>query len=441
MDQLKLLKKVTEKLNVGHALLAPAMITARMCNQIPFTVSNIMNNPNNIENMTNVSLRNDGGKCAPCDVPFNENNWGRYQFISHILSHEHMESYIMNDAKNGPGDKFLSNLNHWNDENFNSLSSTLHIVLDESHPAYTDDKPTIVASVVQWLTSHEPLEYMGTHDHLFIYIPTHDIVLQLVDHYSSDGKALFEIFCVVTNEMDLRRPPFAKYQYIPLLTDAITTECMIRTALNVWSRPAQITTYGDSLVGSRNMLHKADVYEWSRWGNYAESMLRIFERLEGVRGDLGTVVHGSTTSPPIVQPIPPHLNICLTAGVDADCMFGNNRIGGILVQLTRPDPTKPRNERLDELMKQFKTQCTENFTDAISSYDAMRGFDFGKIRDYFSSNVFDITFTSFRFNADVPRLLEGTGGGFCGKIDYPYMYINSFTTTDRSFISYSTNWW
>jgi hypothetical protein len=163
--------------------------------------------------------------------------------------------------------------------------------------------------------------------------------------------------------------------------------------------------------------------------------------LEGLRENLGTVVYGSTTTPPITHPIPPHLNICLAAGIDTDCMFGNNRIGGILVHVVRPDPTKPRNERMEDLMEQFKTQCTENFTDAISSYDAMRGFDMGKVREYFSANVFDIAFTSFRFNADAPFILEGTRGGFCGKTDYPYMYINSFTTTDRSFISYSTNWW
>jgi hypothetical protein len=445
MDQLQLLKKVTEKLNLGHVMLAPAVFTARMCYQVPFLISSVSNNLSNmganIGNVSAVSLRTDGGKCAPCDVPFNENTWDRYQFVSLFFTREHMESYVMNPTKDGPGENFLSNLNHWNAEHFNSRSSMRHLVVDESHPAYKDGKLECVASIVRWITSHDTFHFMGTHDHLSVYIPNHNVLLQYVDHYCSDGKALFGIFCVATNE-HLRHPPIPKYQYIPLLTDAITTEAMIRTGINVWKRPSQITKYNlNNMVGSRNCLLKAETYEWSRWGNYAESILRIFERLEGVRSDLGIVVHGNVAAPAIVQPVPPHLNICLTAGIDTDCTFGNNRIGCILVQVVRPDPTKSREERLECLMEQFKTQCTENFTDAVSSYDAMRGFDTGMIRKYFSSNVFDIMFTSFRFNADVSCILEGSGGGFCGPVKYPYMYINSFTTTDRAFISYTTNWW
>lgn len=122
-------------------------------------------------------------------------------------------------------------------------------------------------------------------------------------------------------------------------------------------------------------------------------------------------------------------------------MFGNNRIGGLMVRAERPDPTKSRNDRLDDLMDQFETQCTANVADIISSYDFMRGFDTGKIRKYFSANMFDVTFTSFRFMADANHILKGGGGGFCGSLDSPYMYINSFVTTDRATVTYTTNWW
>ena len=83
-------------------------------------------------------------------------------------------------------------------------------------------------------------------------------------------------------------------------------------------------------------------------------------------------------------------NVCLAVGIDTSQLFGNNRTGGILVRVVRPDTTKPREDRLKDIAAQFRVQCAARFSDAISSYDFMRGFDVGKIREYFSNNIFDV---------------------------------------------------
>jgi hypothetical protein len=440
MNNLILFRKATEKLHIGHALLAPAVLAARMGHQIPFLVSAVLGGAD-ISDIVNPSLRLDGSKCAPCDIPFSGNNWHRYQVLTFAISAEFMTSYIMNTTKTAPGEQFISALQKWNTAHFNGKSSINHIVIDESHPAYDTESRHGTESVIRWITEHTPLEFMGTYDHLVIYIPACNNVLLFADHYSTDGSGLFGLMKAAMNEPDVPSPPFPKYQYIPLLTDTMTIESVMRNTYTLWKHPPQITTYGSELVTSSNELHKSEVPKWSRWATYGECILRIFERLEGVRSDLGVVKWGNMADPPIIQPIPQYLHICLSAGIETDCMFGNNRIGGLMVRAERPDPTKSRNDRLDDLMDQFETQCTANVADIISSYDFMRGFDTGKIRKYFSANMFDVTFTSFRFMADANHILKGGGGGFCGSLDSPYMYINSFVTTDRATVTYTTNWW
>jgi hypothetical protein len=425
--KLKLLKKATEKLNIGHIAIAPIVATARAIHQIPIVADNLLRS----RDTTRPTIRTKS-ICRPMDTAFNDDNWINYQCIGWWFT----ETYFKELMPEIPG-----RIKRWSAEHFQSPDTCMFVTIDTAHPVYTDDPTNQFAKIVEWLNTNPPSVFLGSHTHATVSVPDHNMFVGFLDHYSCDGSILFDYFLHV---LDIHHtqppPPLPKYQYIPLLTDAITAECAIRTSLNVWSRPVQITTHGTGLVGSRNILHKADAYEWSRWGNYAESVLRVFEKLEGVRGDLGTVLFGSTASPPITHPVPPHLNICLCAGIDTDCMFGNNRIGCILVQVTRPDPMKSRNERMDDLMEQFKTQCTENFTDAISSYDALRGFDVGKIREYFSANVFDIVFTSFRCT-ECPDGMTSGFGGFTGTYDSPMMYINSMTTKDQSHISYTTNWW
>jgi len=426
-SKFQLLKKATEKLNIGHMAITPIIATTRAINQLPIVADNLLQS----RDTTRPTIRTKS-VCRPMDTMFKDDNWFNYQCIGWELT----ELYF-----NEIEEEIPKRLQRWSAKHFQSPDTCSVITIDLTHHAYTNDPTTQFAKITQWLNTVPSSVFLCPHTHLTVLIPDHNMFIGFLDHYSCDGSILFDYFLHILDSHDTQPPPpLPKYQYIPLLTDAITAECVIRTALNVWSRPAQITTCGPELVGSRNILHKVDAYEWSRWGNYAECVLRVFERLEGTGDTLGTTLYGSITSPPITRRIPPHLNVCLVAGIDTDCMFGNNRIGCILVQVTRPDPTKSRNERLEELMEQFKTQCTDNFTDAISSYDALRGFDMGKIREYFSVNVFDIAFTSFRVTECPDEMVSGFGG-FMGTYDSPYMYINSMTTKDRSLISYTTNWW
>jgi hypothetical protein len=168
------------------------------------------------------------------------------------------------------------------------------VTVGPAHPMYADTPTAQYAKIVKWLSANPPSVFLGSHTHVTVLVPDHNMFIGFLDHYSCDGSILFDYFTYVLDAHDTQPPPpLPKYQYIPLLTDAITAECMIRTSLNVWSRSAQITSYGDSLVGSRNTLYKADAYEWSRWGNYAECVLRVFERLEGTRDDLGDVLFGT----------------------------------------------------------------------------------------------------------------------------------------------------
>lgn len=431
IDQLntniQLLQKATKKLNIGHIAIAPIVATARAAHQLPIIVDNLIQS----RDTTQPTLRNKS-MCRPMDATFKDNRWSSYQCIGWNFTNEYFEKI---------GAEIPGRINRWSAKHFQSADACMVITIDRAHPAYTSDSTTQYAEIIQWIKTTPPLIFLGTHTALTVLVPDHDMFIGVLDHYSCDGSILFDYFLYVLDVHDTQPPPpLPKYQYIPLLTDAITTEYCARNLINAWKRPAQITTHSSELVGSRHILRKADAYEWSRWGNYAECVLRIFERLEGTRENLGTAVHGTVASPPITQAAPPHFNICLSAGIDTDCMFGNNRIGCIIVQVTRPDPMKPRNERMDDLMKQFKTQCTENFTDAISSYDMMRGFDVENIREYFSSSVIDIVLTSFRVTECPDEMISGFGG-FFGTYDSHFMYINSMTAKDRSLISYTTNWW
>jgi hypothetical protein len=421
----ELLKKSTEKLHVGHILVAPLVSTARIVTQIPVLLESIIDG----RDTSIPTLRGSSMNPRPSDVVFERDDWGSYQCATINLNPEWFNEMLV------PNIEYRMDAwsNRWFGRSDTVKYTTFAGSLDQAR---------------QWLCGSAPSSILGDRSHIIIVIPKAYTILGMFDHYSCDGGPIFDMFKSIFDLPDVKSPPFPPYQYIPLLTDMVTTEFVCRVGLDSIVRPSLIRDFSpDRLTCTKSTIHKSDqpIDRWNRWGNYSECILRVFERFEGSRSDLGDPAFAGNTPntgsepPPVARNKPAYLRICLTAGIDTDCVYGNNRIGCIAVTIDRPTDTLSRLDRLNFIGDQFKSQCTANFCDAMSSYDLMRGFDMRFIRKFASSSIFDITFTSFRFDHDAPMMKSGFGG-FIGQVDHPYMYINSITTSDRSLLSYSTNW-
>ena len=156
--------------------------------------------------------------------------------------------------------------------------------------------------------------------------------------------------------------------------------------------------------------------KWNRWTTFAVSTLPIFESMPDID----------------------YLRIVLTVGFDTDRTFGNNRIGGIPVKISRPRQST-YNERIYDLMEQYKVQCINNYMCAHTSYDILRGYDTRHLRYAGIYKFVDIMFTSIHFKEEIKQLGSGVGGFAGAFADNEFLYINTVSHGNKQNSTYVTN--
>ena len=113
-----------------------------------------------------------------------------------------------------------------------------------------------------------------------------------------------------------------------------------------WKYPSQIQEVGDKVCVLSKVIKKHMDLEWNRWTVYAIGTLPIFDAMPDID----------------------YVNVALTVGFDADQTYGNNRIGTIVVNIQRPTQVT-FNDRIIDIMGQYKTQALENYAHAHATYD------------------------------------------------------------------------
>ena len=427
-DKMPLFTKSIERIRPIHGLLTIPFVAARMAHQIPIMISNTVSGIDT----SKPRLRNCDTISQACDIAFEDDNWFSFQCIMFTF-----DEFVFTHEV-GNIDVTRKRLETWNLENFGVADAN---IIEWANSA------TATQEIFAHINQNPPSKLASGKTHLCIIDKSTNKLIIFIDHYCCDGSILFDLFTKVLdggNAEPVKPPPFPTYKYYPLLTDTITAEMVTRLASDFLYKPSLIREYNDRLSCSSTILYKKDNMEsWGRWNNYGECILRIFERMEGNVDALGATFYTgeccNDRSNANQHPVD-YLRIALSAGIKTDCSFGNNRIGAILLCINRPNWELSRQERIDDIANQFKIQCTRDFIDAISSYDLLRGYDIGWLRNYLSANTVDVVLTSFKYNRDVPQLKSGFGG-FFGTYKKPYLYVNSITTNNRSLLSYTTNLW
>jgi hypothetical protein len=337
-------------------------------------------------------------KHLPTDIPFAKDAWMSFQFCE-IQFDSVIDFELLKQKCNLWARKHIkrdANVNTWNGS---------------------------ARSYVESITRQRPSEVISNTTHL-ITVCDNNTIVGFLDHYYNDGKALLDYLVhvfVAENEKDVI---FPKYQYIPILSDAVVIDWLGRRTLDMVRYPPQLTTVGPKTTLLKRQFSRSDAdyfdsTQWNRWSNYAVSTNPVFEATPSLR----------------------YLHIGLTIGFDTDCRFGNNRIGVIVVRIDRPSSQMTYYEKIQNLIEQFKSKATDSYVDAHTSYDFFRGFDTVELRKYGSTCV-DIIFTSFQLKLN--EKITYCMAGFVGSCpDEPFTYINTFTaigsdTTNVTMVSNTT---
>ena len=201
------------------------------------------------------------------------------------------------------------------------------------------------------------------------------------------------------------------------MSDAFAVECTTRHLYDCYINPPLITQYDKTRIFSLLTRPEESPY-WNRWFNYAVNVLPIFECTPGLE----------------------YARIALSVGIDTDSTYGNNRIGAIIVLITRPPKGWTYKTKLRFMMKQFEEKVSQNYKDCMTTYDVLRSYDASLIRKFVSANAVDIIFTSMYGPVEVNSFDIGFGAFIGNKYDYPYFYINSTTVKNICITGYTTNW-
>ena len=404
------------KLRLEHLVLSPFLIPFRMAHQLPILYDNTINGYDvNIP----ASKMETARTIKPSDVTFYEDKLKNYQYM--FAEYEKEEFLKISHG--------LSNrLRKWAVKHFK----------DKHRRAFKICYDYSSETVQKMIYSMPMSKLLNGYESIIFVCSENNRIIMLLDHYVCDGITLFNFINAQSN-LTTPTPPFPNYYYIPFISDALLIEYLLRNGMGYLKYPSQIQNFNrDFLTPSFKIVRREDIdCEWNRWNNYGECLLNIFEKFEGVENALGeSFINPCTNNQSIAHnAVPSHFNVFLTVGINTNTCFGNNRIGGIIVTVKRPDPHLDRTYRREDIAIQFKTQCTKHFTDAIVSYDMLRGFDTTIMRE-FGCNKIDIIFTSFK----MPYSHKKGFGGFIGTESAPFMYISSKTSDTESTISYSTNW-
>ena len=121
-------------------------------------------------------------------------------------------------------------------------------------------------------------------------------------------------------------------------------------------------------------------------------------------------------------------------------MFGNNRIGLIIVIIKRSPINLSYNEKILNYMEQFKNQSLACNKDANTSYDIIRSYNISYVRTSKMTRLVDIYFTSFYFKEEAIDFIGGVGGfvGTANKTESIYICAISLASTTH--FTYVTNW-
>ena len=402
------------KLRAEHLLLSPLLVPFRIAHQLPIIYDNAING---YDVDIPASKRETSRVVKPSDQTFFEGGLNHYQVMCIRFNRKEFPDLYK---------KMPMRIREW---------AFRHFKNEKAIKIATAANKT---DILNTLHSTPIRNVLGRYDHIIYIIPEECDILAVLDHYTCDGGILFDMVKSFFNT-NVSRPPFPKYQYIPFVSEAMDIEYAFRTGMNYLEYPSQIKRFKHELDTSSKIIKKSDMDgKWDRWHNYAECILNIFERFEGNEDALGEpfhVIHGGQSLPVSHTTVPSHLYVFITIGIDTDVSFGNNRIGGINVSVKCPHRHLERKYRREYVASQIEIQCTEHFTDALVSYDVLRGFNTGWLRKLFSDNI-NVVLTSFK----VPLIHRGGFGGFMGSASHPHMYVNSMTDDTATNISYSTNW-
>jgi hypothetical protein len=369
--------------NPFYIALTPLAYVARLSHQLPMFL-----NPKRNEVLQDkynmVSL--------PPDVNFVKDRWQSFQYIEWRFS----EKWNCDECRQRSDD--------WCMNNFKCKSN------------FIANEGSSVKQYIETITRKKPSEVIKNSTHLIVYF--NNILIAFMDHYFCDGIVLADFIKHMFKEEKLSNKVFPKYKNYPFISDYMAIEFTGRTFFDSLKYPSQIKDISEKTHTMTEIFRKTNDIAWNRWTIYAHGSYRIFESVSDVD----------------------YLRIGLTVGFDSDKMFGNNRIGMIIVIIKRPPHNSTYNEKIMNLMEQFENQTMTRSYDANTSYDIIRGYDIGFIRKSKMKRVIDIYFTSLFFKEENTHNVTGVGG-FIGAINNTeFTYISALTFGTLSHFTYVSNW-
>lgn len=363
--------------------LSPYAVAARAVHQLPILWKN---------KQRDLSYHKYEDNVLPADVRFVDDVWQSFQFFEWSFTGD----FIAYDT-------FVERMDIWSLENFKVKSNCIQY---KGRPK----------SYVDMITRKKPSEIIRNHTHLLMYFPKHKTIAGFMDHYYCDGHSLMDYFRKLFIEENPTFPKMPSYTYYPFLSDAMAIQLLWKQCIECVKYPSQVIGVDDKLRVLSKKCRPIDNVEWNRWTVYALGVLPLFESMPGVD----------------------YLRVGLTVGFDTDQTFGNNRIGTIFVRVIRPkQPT--HNERICDLMEQFKTQATANYTEAHTTYDVLRGYDVSYVRRFGVKKTIDIVFTSLYFKEAVTKMKRGIGGFVGAFSEYEFLYVNAVSTGPVTNLTYVSN--
>ena len=328
----------------------------------------------------------------PADVGFQRDGWQTFQFLE--MTYESIPDWKI----------IKQRMDRWSLEHFQQESN--FVITEKPSRQY----------VLETVGTKKPSEVVRNRSHLIVYCPASSTVIGLCDHYYSDGSALRSFLYNICIDMNPSFSAFPKYNYIPLLSDAMVGELMFRQSFDAYRFPSCLSQTTDRTRVLTQTFYSSSVgRKWDRWCTFTRSTLQLFNAFtEDVE----------------------YLRVGITVGFDTDQVYANNRIGVIVVRIERPFGSY--EEQFESVYKQYKQQATEKYTDAHTSYDILRNYSTGAFRKYARKSL-DCLFTTLYTPEECP--MTRAVGGFVGKQNDgdPYLYINVITSGAKSFVTYVTN--
>jgi hypothetical protein len=360
--------------------LSPCAVIARSIHQTPIALRN---------KTRDLKYNKYTDYILPADTRFADDIWMSFQFFE----------WSFNKKQYSP-DKWEKQSNEWSLKNFGIPANCIR--WNYSPKSY-----------VKMTTRKKPSEVIRNNTHLIVICK--QTVIGFMDHYYCDGNTLLDYFKTVFVEDNLTIPKLPKYTYYPFISDAMAIQMMSNQSIQIMKYPSQVRGIDDKVCILTKQITKNDEQEWNRWTIYAIATLPIFESIPDVE----------------------YLHVGLTVGFDTDQTYGNNRIGMIIVRIIRPKQTT-YNERILDLMEQYKIKSTANYTDAHTTYDILRGYDVRYLR-HFGMKTIDIVFTALYFKETFSGFERGIGGFVGAFSDYEFLYINAISSGDTTNLTYVSN--